>query len=375
MRIVQYESGGNAAAGWRRDGAVHPTGYADTLALDPRRRARGSRRRPRPSTGPSRWPSSGCWRRSRTRARSSAPESTTQPRRRGARLRLPRRGRLGLHQARERDRRAGRAEIVIPPADDVIQRLPGGTPRQFSEHGFAVDYEVELGVVLGHAGEERPARGRARARLRLHGLQRRRRPLGPVPQRPARPRPRTSTRSARWGRASSPRDELPDWAVDPHRVARQRRAAPGRAGRRAARAAARRHRVALVGDHARAGRLPDAPARRPAAARSSTRRASCSPATSSRCRRAGSASSRTPSSRARRAHARSEGVSARRLAASARVAGGTGPTTAVTRRRHWIGQATASPCRYEETARRSSSDRRRDGRRRGGGEDDRRRRL
>lgn len=40
------------------------------------------------------------------------------------------------------------AEIVIPPADDVIVRRAGG-PAQFAEHGFAVDYEVEFGVVLG----------------------------------------------------------------------------------------------------------------------------------------------------------------------------------------------------------------------------------
>ncbi len=40
------------------------------------------------------------------------------------------------------------APIVLPPADDVIVRRAGGAP-QFSEHGFAVDYEVELGVVLG----------------------------------------------------------------------------------------------------------------------------------------------------------------------------------------------------------------------------------
>jgi len=38
--------------------------------------------------------------------------------------------------------------IVIPPNDDVIKRLPGG-PARLSEHGFAVDYEVELGVVIG----------------------------------------------------------------------------------------------------------------------------------------------------------------------------------------------------------------------------------
>jgi 2-keto-4-pentenoate hydratase/2-oxohepta-3-ene-1,7-dioic acid hydratase in catechol pathway len=38
--------------------------------------------------------------------------------------------------------------IVIPPDDDVIVRRPGST-AQLSEYGFAVDYEVELGVVLG----------------------------------------------------------------------------------------------------------------------------------------------------------------------------------------------------------------------------------
>jgi 2,4-didehydro-3-deoxy-L-rhamnonate hydrolase len=38
--------------------------------------------------------------------------------------------------------------IVIPPTDDVIKR-GGGMDLQFAEHGFAVDYEVELGVVIG----------------------------------------------------------------------------------------------------------------------------------------------------------------------------------------------------------------------------------
>jgi 2-keto-4-pentenoate hydratase/2-oxohepta-3-ene-1,7-dioic acid hydratase in catechol pathway len=38
--------------------------------------------------------------------------------------------------------------IVIPPSDDVIKRLPGGEAK-FSEYGFAVDYEVELGVIIG----------------------------------------------------------------------------------------------------------------------------------------------------------------------------------------------------------------------------------
>ena len=41
------------------------------------------------------------------------------------------------------------AEIVIPPYDDVIRRVPGETAGPLREYGFAVDYEVELGVVLG----------------------------------------------------------------------------------------------------------------------------------------------------------------------------------------------------------------------------------
>jgi 2-keto-4-pentenoate hydratase/2-oxohepta-3-ene-1,7-dioic acid hydratase in catechol pathway len=38
--------------------------------------------------------------------------------------------------------------IVIPPADDVIVRT-AGSDLLFAEFGFAVDYEVELGVVIG----------------------------------------------------------------------------------------------------------------------------------------------------------------------------------------------------------------------------------
>lgn len=42
--------------------------------------------------------------------------------------------------------------IVIPPADDVIIRnARGATPH--SEHGFAVDYEVEFGVVIGRTAK------------------------------------------------------------------------------------------------------------------------------------------------------------------------------------------------------------------------------
>ncbi|MGI8973431.1 MAG: fumarylacetoacetate hydrolase family protein [Gaiella sp.] len=46
-------------------------------------------------------------------------------------------------------------EIVIPPNDDVILRRAAGA-AQFSEHGFAVDYEVEFGVVLGSRAKNVP---------------------------------------------------------------------------------------------------------------------------------------------------------------------------------------------------------------------------
>jgi 2-keto-4-pentenoate hydratase/2-oxohepta-3-ene-1,7-dioic acid hydratase in catechol pathway len=40
-------------------------------------------------------------------------------------------------------------DIVIPPADDVIKRGPGSEAKFAEKHGFAVDYEVEFGVVIG----------------------------------------------------------------------------------------------------------------------------------------------------------------------------------------------------------------------------------
>jgi 2-keto-4-pentenoate hydratase/2-oxohepta-3-ene-1,7-dioic acid hydratase in catechol pathway len=40
-------------------------------------------------------------------------------------------------------------DIVIPPADDVIRRGKGSPAKFAEEWGFAVDYEVELGVVIG----------------------------------------------------------------------------------------------------------------------------------------------------------------------------------------------------------------------------------
>jgi 2-keto-4-pentenoate hydratase/2-oxohepta-3-ene-1,7-dioic acid hydratase in catechol pathway len=42
-------------------------------------------------------------------------------------------------------------DIVIPPANDVIKRGPGSQAKFAEDWGFAVDYEVELAVVLGKA--------------------------------------------------------------------------------------------------------------------------------------------------------------------------------------------------------------------------------
>jgi 2-keto-4-pentenoate hydratase/2-oxohepta-3-ene-1,7-dioic acid hydratase in catechol pathway len=44
-------------------------------------------------------------------------------------------------------------DIVIPPNDDVIKRVPGDTAGPLREHGFAVDYEVEFAVVIGKAAK------------------------------------------------------------------------------------------------------------------------------------------------------------------------------------------------------------------------------
>jgi 5-carboxymethyl-2-hydroxymuconate isomerase len=147
VRIVQYESGGAVGCGVEHDGNVFPTGYADTLTLV-RDGERG------------------------LEAAAAATERSAPVRvdRLLAPLTSP--GKMfgsGVNYRSHGDEEPGFVfpdevvwdfvkvasaivgpgdAIVIPPADDVIRRLPGG-PAQFSEHGFAVDYEVELGVVIG----------------------------------------------------------------------------------------------------------------------------------------------------------------------------------------------------------------------------------
>jgi 2-keto-4-pentenoate hydratase/2-oxohepta-3-ene-1,7-dioic acid hydratase in catechol pathway len=147
MRIVQYLAGGAVGVGIERDGAVFPAGYTDTLSLI-RDGASGLARA----------------------AAASADADPVQVERVLAPLTNP--GKMfgsgvnyGSH-GDEEDSYVAPSEvawdfiklpnaiigpgepIVIPPADDVIKRAAGGEAR-FSEYGFAVDYEVEFGVIIG----------------------------------------------------------------------------------------------------------------------------------------------------------------------------------------------------------------------------------
>ena len=147
MRIVQYESRGTVGCGVEAGGHVHATGYPDTLALI-RDGERGLEAAAAASEGSER----------------VAVDRILAP--------LTNPGKIfgsGVNYASHGDEEPGFVfpdevvwdfikvasaiigpgeAIVIPPTDDIIRRLPGGF-AQFGEHGFAVDYEVEFGVVIG----------------------------------------------------------------------------------------------------------------------------------------------------------------------------------------------------------------------------------
>ena len=254
MRIVQYASGGATGCGVEVDGAVFATGYADTLALI-RDGERGLERAAAAADGADPVAVDRSSRRSPTRARSSAPASTT---------------------ASHGDEEPGYVfpdevvwdfiklasaiigpgdDIVIPPADDVIVRRAGGA-AQFAEYGFAVDYEVEFGVVLGaraknvrredaldHVFGYTVFNDVGSRSVQFHNGQR---DLG-----------KNFDTFCPMGPCIVTKDELPDWEairIQSHvngelrqdaLVGEQTRAAPGR------------DRVAQLDHHARAGRLPD----------------------------------------------------------------------------------------------------------------------
>jgi 2-keto-4-pentenoate hydratase/2-oxohepta-3-ene-1,7-dioic acid hydratase in catechol pathway len=149
MRIVQYESRGSVGCGVEVDRQVHATGYADTLALI-RDGERGLEAAEAAADG----------------SEPVAVDRILAP--------LTNPGKIfgsGVNYASHGDEEPGfvfpdekvvvgfiklasaivgpDAEIVLPPYDDVIRRVPGDTAGPLREHGFAVDYEVELGVVIG----------------------------------------------------------------------------------------------------------------------------------------------------------------------------------------------------------------------------------
>ncbi len=156
MRIVQYEGAGARGCGVERDGAVFPTGYPDTLSLI-RDGERGldaaavahERADPvavdrllAPLTNPGKIFGSGV----NYRSHGDEEPGFTFP------------DEVVWDFVKVSSAIVGPgADIVIPPADDVIKRLPGGA-APFAEHGFAVDYEVEFGVVVGarakHVGRD-----------------------------------------------------------------------------------------------------------------------------------------------------------------------------------------------------------------------------
>jgi 5-carboxymethyl-2-hydroxymuconate isomerase len=154
MRIVQYASGGDVGCGVEVDGVVFPSGYADTLSLI-RDGERGLETAAATATG----------------ADPVAVDRILAP--------LTNPGTIfgsGVNYASHGDEEPGYVfpdevvwdfiklssaivgpgdAIVIPPADDVILRTVGGS-APLSEFGFAVDYEVEFGVVIGRTAKNVP---------------------------------------------------------------------------------------------------------------------------------------------------------------------------------------------------------------------------
>lgn len=148
MRIVQYLAAGETACGVESAAGVHPSGYASTLALI----------------------------RDGERGLEAAAAALSRDPVRVERLLAPltNPGKIfgsGVNYASHGDEEPGFVfpdeqivvgfiklastivgpgdAIVIPPNDDVIKRVPGDTAGPLRDYGFAVDYEVELGVVIG----------------------------------------------------------------------------------------------------------------------------------------------------------------------------------------------------------------------------------
>jgi 2-keto-4-pentenoate hydratase/2-oxohepta-3-ene-1,7-dioic acid hydratase in catechol pathway len=148
MRIVQYRASGTTGCGVEVEGAVYATGYADTLSLI-QDGARGLETAARAHEG----------------AEPVEVDKILAPLTNPSKI-----FGSGVNYASHGDEEPGFVfpdekvivgfiklpsaiigpgdEIVIPPYDDVIRRVPGDT-GPLREYGFAVDYEVEFGVVIG----------------------------------------------------------------------------------------------------------------------------------------------------------------------------------------------------------------------------------
>ena len=147
MRLVQYLSDGKTGVGIERDGVVRATGYSDMLSLiqdgqegldRAASAAEGAEpvsveRLLAPLTNPGKMFGSGV----NYRSHGDEEDDYVPPSEIAWDFLKLASSIIGPDE-----------EIVIPPADDVIKRLAGGEAR-FSEYGFAVDYEVEFGVVIG----------------------------------------------------------------------------------------------------------------------------------------------------------------------------------------------------------------------------------
>ena len=147
MRIVQFRSGPETGCGVEHDGQVFATGYADTLSLIrdaqlglERAAAAPGQGDPvavdrilAPLTNPGKMFGSGV----NYRSHGDEEPGFTFP------------DQVPWDFIKVASAIIGPGDdIVIPPADDVIKRAAGGG-KQFDEYGFAVDYEVEFGVVIG----------------------------------------------------------------------------------------------------------------------------------------------------------------------------------------------------------------------------------
>jgi 2-keto-4-pentenoate hydratase/2-oxohepta-3-ene-1,7-dioic acid hydratase in catechol pathway len=149
VRLVQYRMGSTHGSGAEVDGAIFATGYADTLSLI-RAGDRGLEAAVRavdsgspitvdeilaPLTNPGKIIGSGV---------NYASHGDEDPG-----YVFPDEYRWDFIKLASAIVGPG-AEIVIPPNDDVIRRVPGDTAGPLREYGFAVDYEVEFGVVIGN---------------------------------------------------------------------------------------------------------------------------------------------------------------------------------------------------------------------------------